>query len=125
MFLVWALRTDEDALICDFAETYHVTDYRALPPKTAAALCAGLPRGSRLIRRASGSKLTLTENLLARIVDGINALIWQRSKDGAKGRNYPASILEALTKENNDTQPVKTFRTGAEFEAALSRLMET
>lgn len=40
--------TDEDALICDLAETYHVLDYRALPLKTAAALASGLRADARI-----------------------------------------------------------------------------
>lgn len=40
--------TDEDALICDFAETYNVLDYRALPLRTAATLASGLRADARI-----------------------------------------------------------------------------
>lgn len=42
------IATDEDALICDLAETYHVFDYRGLPLKTAAALASGLRNDARI-----------------------------------------------------------------------------
>lgn len=40
--------TDEDALICDLAETYNVLDYRALPVRTTAALASGLRADARI-----------------------------------------------------------------------------
>ena len=36
------IATDEDALICDFAETYHIYDYRSLDVEYAATLAYGL-----------------------------------------------------------------------------------
>ena len=39
--------SDEDALICDFAETYHILDYKALPLKLRATLASGLRDSSR------------------------------------------------------------------------------
>lgn len=37
--------------------------------------------------------------LLAIIADGINLLIWQNTKDGAKGRHRPDSIFKKLTED--------------------------
>lgn len=42
------IETDESALICDFAETYHIYDYRALPVSYAATLAYGLRNDSRI-----------------------------------------------------------------------------
>lgn len=42
------IETDESALICDFAETYHIYDYRALPVSYAATLAYGLRGDSRI-----------------------------------------------------------------------------
>ncbi len=121
MFLVWALRTDEDALVCDLAETYHVLNYRELPVRTTAALAAGLPMSSRLMRKQTGAKLTLTETLLAILVDSVNTLIWQRTKGAKKGRNRPDSILEILTKRSKENE-TKSFASGRAFEEAWQRL---
>ena len=48
------IRFDEDALICDLAETYHIYDYRSLPVKLVATLSAGLRDDSRIKLKAAG-----------------------------------------------------------------------
>ena len=92
-------------MICDLAETYHILDYKELPPSLVATLVVGLRDDARIKQKISKSKLTVDQSLLALIYDGINILIWQRSKDGAKGRNRPESMykkLMGLDKKQND-----------------------
>ena len=92
-------------MICDLAETYHILDYKELPPSLVATLVVGLRDDARIKQKISKSKLTVDQSLLALICDGINILIWQRSKDGAKGRNRPESMfkkLMGLDKKQND-----------------------
>lgn len=48
MILIGMIHADEDALICDLAETYHVLEYRRLPLMTVAALASGLRAGARI-----------------------------------------------------------------------------
>ena len=55
---------DESALICDFAETYHILDYRALPLKLAAVLACGLRDDSRIKMKLAGMKLNPETMLL-------------------------------------------------------------
>ena len=55
------LKKDEEALICDFAETYHIYDYKRLPLTTVAALAVGLRENSRL-KMAMNEAETTTEN---------------------------------------------------------------
>lgn len=83
-------------MICDLAETYHILDYKELPPTLVATLVVGLRDDARIKQKISKSRLTIEQSLLALILDGINVLIWQRSKDGAKGRNKPESIFKKL-----------------------------
>ena len=45
------LREDEAALICDLAETYHIYDYRKLPPILVSTLAVGLRDSSRIKMR--------------------------------------------------------------------------
>lgn len=119
------MATDEDALTCDFAETYHVYDFRALPAETAAALAAGLPKDSRVLRRLSGSELTLTETLLAAGVDLLHLILWTKTKDAEKGRNRPQSILTTLTGgARKKGQSVRGFDTPEEFLNAYKRALE-
>lgn len=98
------IRTDETALICDFAETYHVTDWRALPLKTAAALASGLREESRIKMKIAGQRIDSRTALLAGILDRLTTLAWMQTKDGHKGKNRPESVLAKLTKEPETTK---------------------
>lgn len=89
--------TDEDALICDLAETYHVYDYRSLPLKTAATLSYGLRENSRIKLKINGESHQLETILLALIADRLGFLAWTKTEDAQHGRNRPESILEKLT----------------------------
>ena len=104
---------DEEALICDFAETYHVFDWRSLPVRTAATLAIGLGEDSRIMRKLSGVPVTVETLLLATIADALHILVWQNTKDGTKGRNRPALIAEKLIqtpKEETGFNTVDDFR---------------
>lgn len=65
-----------------------------------ATFSIGLPGDSRVMKRISNNELTLTEMLLSMLVDGVNRLVWQRTKDGAKNRNHPESLYKKLMKIN-------------------------
>lgn len=92
------LALDRDAVTCDFAETYGVTDIRALPVPTAATLAQGLPATSRIMRRLSGAGSVDTQTaLLAIIADRLGHIAWMFSEDGSRGKNRPPSILSILT----------------------------
>ena len=90
------IATDEDALFCDFAETYHILDFRSLPARQAARLACGLRQSSRIMQSLSGAPAGLETVLLALISDAARALVWQNTEDGHKGRNPPKSILAIL-----------------------------
>ena len=113
---------DEDALICDFAETYRILDYQAIPCRTAATLAAGLPGGSRIRRSLSNLRVTPEVFLLAACADALNLLVWFQSKDGKKNINRPKSIRAALSGEQ-EKRTYRTFRTGKEFDEARARLI--
>ncbi|MBR1709486.1 MAG: hypothetical protein IJ719_11760 [Clostridia bacterium] len=117
--------TDESALICDLAETYHILDYRALPVKLLATLCVGLREDSRIKMKMSGAKITSEIALLAGAVDRLSMLVWAKTKDGQRGRNMPASIMSALLadKTPKDTD-IKPMNSAEEFEAERRRILE-
>jgi len=112
----------EDLLICDLAETYGVLDYRALRLSVLAALAAHLPEDSRIKMQISGRKLSLRDTLLAFIADNLQALRWMNTEDGRKGRNRPGSILEALTKEQEEK--VTGFDSAEAFRARRQEMLE-
>lgn len=104
---------DEDALICDFAETYHVFDYKALTVELAATLAAGLRQNSRIRLKASGLEVDINTLLLARIADSTAYNFYAKTKDAKYGRNMPKSMVEALSK--HETRELKHFDNGAAF----------
>lgn len=114
------IRLDEDALICDLAETYHILDYRSLPVKLVAALSAGLRDDSRIKLLAAGSAVSQEMILLATIADRIEMFRYGFSENASKGKNPPVSIVEALL--GDDNKQAKGFNTPQEFEVALKRI---
>lgn len=106
-----------DELVCDFAEVYHIYDYRSLPARLAATYAAGLRQNSRIKMKMSGSKLGLDEMLLALIADTLAVLAWQGTKDGQHNRNKPKSILTALTAEPEEKNDVPAFESPEAFKA--------
>lgn len=118
------LAADEDALICDFAETYHILNVRGLPASLAATLACGLPDESRIMRKLSGEPQTLDTRLLAAAVDKLSLLVWAQTKDGQKGRNRPPSVYQALSTSSGKGNGPDSFASGADFEAARKRLLE-
>ena len=95
---------DEGALICDFAETYHVLDWRALPVRTAATLAMGLGPTSRIMRKLSGVKWPFDTLLLAMICDSIRGISWQLvDEKGRRGHNPPVSVLKTILGEEKET----------------------
>lgn len=115
------IKIDENALICDLAETYQIYNYRQLPPSTVAIFCIGLRDDSRIKMKLSGAKATPNILLLSGIVDRLNLLLWSKTKDGSKGINKPKSILAELYNKESD---VSAFTSGKEFEEERNRLIK-
>ena len=111
---------DEDALICDFAETYQIYDMYSLDVERAAILAAGLRDDSRIKMAAAGLKVDINTLLLARIADAMALNVYAKTKDAAYGRNRPKSVLEALMDEKK--QELRHFTSGEEFEAEWRRI---
>ena len=90
------IASDEDALVCDLAETYGVFNYRALPLRTVETLCFGLSVNSRVRSRQMGLSVPLNTFLAAQTVDAIRMLCWLNSMDGEKNQNRPDTISDKL-----------------------------
>ena len=116
------LARDEQALICDFAETYHVFDWKALRPSLAATLAVGLRDDSRIKMQLSGLHVPPDRLLLAAAVDRLSLLVWMETKDGQKGRNRPPSIVESMTTEKH-VDDAQTFKDADAYEAAKNRII--
>lgn len=115
------INTDEDALMCDLAETYHIYDYRSLPCKMVAAFSCGLRDNSRIKMKLAGANITIEEMLLSAIVDNTRMNAWLQSQDGSRGTNRPKSILEALMRIESD-EDIVSFESGEAFDEEWRRL---
>ena len=107
---------DEDALICDMAETYHIYDIYSLPVEYVATLAIGLRDSSRIKRKALGLEVELDTLLLAHICDNTAINAWMKTEDAQHGRNRPKSVVEALTIKLDQSKQVQTFETSDDFD---------
>ena len=112
---------DEDALICDLAETYHIYDYRSLPAQLVATLSVGLRADSRIKMRFSGMNVTQDTLLLAAIADRVEMFRFGFSDAAKKGKKPPKTLVELLIggQQNNG---VTAFKSSDDFEKALARI---
>lgn len=113
------IKTDEDALICDFAETYGIYDYRSLPIKTVATLSVGLRANSRIKMKLNNQDLEPKELLMSAMVDRLSMLLWLQTKDGAKGKNMPPLIL----KKKEEKDEIVGYESGFDFEIARQKIL--
>lgn len=107
---------DEDAMVCDLAETYHILNYRALPPKLVGVLVCGLRDDSRIKMKISNMSVEIDVLLHALIADKLSVLIWQNTEDGRKGRNFPKPIYEKLLNPQKEESNNMAFSSGADFD---------
>lgn len=112
----------EDELICDFAETYQIYDYRALPLRKAAIFAVGLRDDSRIKMKIAGCDISLEALIHAAIADRIGLLVWMQSEDGRKNRNRPESIINLILKKQGQDAVHETFETGEAFDKEWKRL---
>ena len=119
------IKFDEDALICDLAETYRIYDYRQLPPMRVAVFACGLKDESRIKMALSGQLVTLDTLLLAGISDKLGTLVWFQTEDGQKGKNKPASLVNMLTNNQAEKkEDVIIFDSGEDFAKQRLRLIK-
>lgn len=112
----------EDLLICDFAETYRIYDYKQLPVPYAAILAVGLREDSRIRMKISESKGTFEERMLTMIYDLINVIRYYHTQDAYDGVNPPEQIYPQLFDKNYKPKEEKIeymrFKTGEDFKRA-------
>lgn len=118
------IKIDEDALICDLAETYQIYDYRQLPASTVAVFSCGLRHSSRIKMALSNQDLPLETLLLAGLHDKVSLLLWSKTKDAQNGENRPTSMLESLIRSTAKEQETIVFDTGKDFEQARNELLK-
>lgn len=116
------IKTDEDALICDLAETYKIYNYKQLPPSQVAIFANGLRENSRIKLIMTDQKVATDTILLSAMTDSLRLLVWSKTKDGTNGRNMPKSILSSLY--TVDSEQISAYTSGKEFEEARDKLLK-
>ena len=116
------IATDKDALICDFAESYHIYDMRQFPVLYIATLAKGLRHDSRIMMAVNGLKVDLNTLLLAHIADNTAINTWFKTKDAQYGNNRPPSMIKTLTRK--DSEIAREFVDGDDFIEEWRRLNE-
>lgn len=117
------IKLDEDGLKCDLAETYHIYDYKQLPPTTVAVFSCGLRNDSRIKLKMADQQFSLETIMLAMISDRLSLLLWSKTKDGSKGRNRPTSLVNTLLKSHKQEKDELVFSSGEEFERVRSGIL--
>ena len=119
------INVDEDALICDLAETYGIFDYESLPVKLVATLAVGLRGDSRIKMKVSGAVLSQRDLILSQIADYTALNVWAKTKDAKHGRNKPTPIRELIANANkkDENDDIVGFDTPEEFERERQRII--
>ena len=116
------IATDEDALICDFAETYSIYDYRSLPVRLVATYSAGLRENSRIKMKMRGDVLGDSDRLLiGMIYDTLIRIGWL-------GEGEPPSVVDAMYGELPEPveqkKELRSYASPEEYEQARKNLIE-
>jgi len=115
------ISVSEEDLICDFVETYHILDYRALPPTTAGVLAVGLRDNSRIKMRMAGQRVSVDTMINAIIADRLGTISWQLCGDEHLQR--PESIFMRLNTNTTEQGSDSGFDTPEEYEAFRKRIL--
>lgn len=115
---------DEDALICDFAEFYHIYNIYDYSPDYIATLAIGLRDNSRIKLKLLGLRVDINMLLLAHIADNTAINIYAKTKDAKSGKNKPTSFVNLFTKTETreKAKEAKKFDSGADFDKEWRRL---
>ena len=96
------LAADEDALVCDMAETYHILDIWALPVELLAVLASGLRENSRIKMKLAGYNYIPPEVIFPQMADVLIAL-------ATEPKNRPKSLTEIMCKKPEKEVRAKPF----------------
>lgn len=112
-------------MVADFEQYYGmalpVADEDDIPDLARAALLwAALPDSSRCVRRlVPEARWTQTDYLLRAVEHGVRTLIWQRSRDGQRGRNAPRPLPTPVERARNIERRDDALSARAEIDRIL------
>lgn len=115
------LHADREALLCDFAEYYHVYDLRALPVLTTAALAVGLRGDSRIRMKLAGITYVPRLMLDTAIADKLALIYYYLAAD--KSTPAPALFSDILLENAPAAKKSGGYGTVEEYEAARAAII--
>ena len=118
------LGLDRDAVICDLAETYGVLDYKALPVKTLATLCAGLHEDSRIRMRMADCQEVAPSFALVRISDTLTVINYMLASLGSKDAPSLPALYQDIMIGKHKPKQATGFSSIQEFEEARKRIVD-
>lgn len=102
---------DEDALICDMAETYQIYRFSDFDAGYIATLAAGLRDDARIVKKLTGCELSMAELFAAVTADNLTML-----NHGLAGeKKKPKLFIDGFRLGNEEEK--QGFASGAEFDA--------
>lgn len=122
MALADMIHADEDALFCDFAETYQIIGFRGLPATIAATLAVGLRASSRIKAKIGGVKEEPPGVIIdAFKIDLLQKLCYLLSGDKkAIPKSLTDIVMNGIPEEEEKT---RGFKSGKEFDAAYKNIL--
>lgn len=119
MILAGMYAYDRDALVCDFAETYHVLDMWALPVPLLATLASGLREDSRVMTKMGGISYIPAYLSAAKAADELAMLMYSFTEDAQKGRNRPDLFSDIMVKKEESKEG---YDSGEDFLSAWNNI---
>lgn len=116
------LHADREALLCDFAEYYHVYDLRALPVLTTAALAVGLRGDSRIKMKLSGLSYIPPIMLQTAIADRLALIYYYLAAD--KTTPAPSLFRDILLANVDTARKSDGYATIEDYEAARAAIID-
>lgn len=116
------VKTDEDALICDFAETYHIYNWRSLPLSLAATLACGLRADSRTKLKLNNANYSHDSMLLATIADRLGNLLSIIAGEKLYVPILPEMLGDDVEQKENNSD-VLNFSSAEAFENARQKIL--
>lgn len=111
---------DKEGLLCDLAETYNIYEFEKFPLTKIAIFAKGLREDSRIKMQMSQSRFNVKESLLAGILDRLTLILYSKTKDAEKGKNYPKLLLD----ESEKKEELQGFTSSEDFEKMRRKIIE-
>lgn len=112
---------EEDAFICDLAETYHIYDYESFPAKYISVLLAGLRNDSRTVMKLSEQKVSFDTMIKMQTLDVLRLIWWSKTKDGHDNINRPKMLMDIINGVE-EKEDIKSFDSGEDLLEEFRRI---